>query len=861
MAGKHFVQAGMVARLTNVTDEPRRSGRASKGQHTKNKDDSDGGTKKGKGAKSKKGKAEPDPEEDEEDDAYIRCVCGEYDPEDEGRAMIACDKCDAWQHNDCMGLPNDYQPKKYFCEQCKPADHRELLAAIQRGEQPWLNAQIRRDQEELEKEAKKKGKKGGRKSAARTSDATATRTPTAEPEEPPSNRKRKADDSPAPAVNQKVSRSYSKLNEALTVSQSKRARSSLREENTNEPDEETEPVVEDELEDVMEEDVMFADVAKDPKEIADTTRSRLATSLVNTFVDQASSLLKSKAISLGEGETAQSLGTQIGLYVEHAVYQARSESGEAGDAYKDQVRSILTNVKYNPDLSRRLLGRELRPNELATMTAQDMASDEQKQRDLKEKERMEKQHVLVNQEQGPRVRKTHKGDEYVDGDGAERQRPEISVAPLKQETPQPKVKEAEVKSPVMADKPQVMRKPSAVTKGSLYAKPRRKSSTNFDIDKVFSGVGQSPVNAEGSRPQASSDVPAGAVPDSQADADVDRLLKDEEDNESAPYSPKEFVEEGVVWRGRIDGGSLGSFNTVGRFAAGCQPNADNMQMTWSQVIPPLIKLHGRIAPDKADDYLCGLEYSSTTELVIVNLAEPKDPHDKEEFGKFFDYLKGKQRYGVGSQHLDPAVKDIYFLPMEVGQPLPTVMRVLDHNLVDPVAERSLLLPIVVKWTELPQMAERAKEQRRRLEQVASQSPAQNPPIAQTPITPQIGQSQFDGPPPPYSAVPPAPTTLNGGPPPAHSLSEQLQPTQSTSQIHPLQHNPAPAAQHALKVLGPDMAASPSILQLVAQAPNTGEREFDVLKDCISENPEAGRDMGVLTQMLRNYQSQRSGQRN
>lgn len=871
MAGQYAAHVTTLKQLTSVADEPRRSGRASKGQHTKNKDDSDSATKKGKAAKGKKGKTEPEPEEDEEDDAYIRCVCGQYDPDEDGRPMIACDKCDAWQHNDCMGLPDDYSPKQYFCEQCKPSGHRELLAAIQRGEKPWLDAQIRREQQEQEKESKKKVKKGGRRSAARTSDVTATRTPTAEPEELLSSKKRKADDSPTPAANQKVSLKSPDGRVLLTLSQVKRARSSLREESTNGPDEEPEPVVEDENQDVMEEDAIFVDVAKDPKDLGDSTRSRLATSLVNTFVDQASSLLKSKTISLGKGESVQSLGTQIGLYVEHAVYHARAESGEAGDAYKDQVRSILSNVKYNPDLSRRLMSRQLRPDELATMDPRDMASDEQKQRDLKEKERMEKQHVLVNQESGPRVRKTHKGDEYVDGDEPETQGPGPAAAPVKQETPQPKVEDTDMKSPVTTDKPAVMRKPSAATKGSLFNKPRRQSSTNFDIDKVFSGVGASPVNTEAPKPLAPGQSSSTAIHDSQPDADVDRLLKDEDDNESAPYSPKEFVEDGVVWRGRIDGGNLGTFSTVARFAAGCQPDAENLQMTWSQVIPPVIKLHGRIQPNKADEYLCGLEYSSTTELIIVNLAEPKEPGEKEEFDRFFKYLKGKERYGVGSQHLDPAVKDIYFLPMDVGQALPTVMRALDHNLVDPVTERSLLLPIVIKWTELPQMAERAKDMRRQSEQVASQSPAQNLPVAQTPITPQVHQSQFDGPPAPYAAVPPPPAGINGGPlsttaysvPPTgapSSAQQPLQPTQGVPQAHPLQQNPAPAAQHALKVLGPEMAAAPSIVELVARAPNTGEKEFDALKECITENPEAGRSLAVLTQMLQvKYQNQRSSQ--
>lgn len=119
--------------------------------------------------------------------------------------MICCDRCEAWQHNSCMGLPEEWpEKKKYFCEQCKPQDHKELLAAIKRGEKPWEMAKQRMQQAYAEElAAKKKGKKGGRKSNARQVESQ--RTQSAEPEEPPASKKRKLEESPAPEVETKVS--------------------------------------------------------------------------------------------------------------------------------------------------------------------------------------------------------------------------------------------------------------------------------------------------------------------------------------------------------------------------------------------------------------------------------------------------------------------------------------------------------------------------------------------------------------------------------------------------------------------------------------------------------------------------------
>ena len=158
-------------------DEPRRSGRATKGQHTKDRDiPEEKSVPKGKKTKGKSSKAaseEPDPEEDE---AIIRCICGATE-DDEGLMMIVCDNCEAWQHNLCMSVTEveDELPEAYFCEECAPEQHVELLAAMKRGEKPWEAKKKQREEEDKAKKKGKKGKKGkGGGTRSRPSEVTAT---------------------------------------------------------------------------------------------------------------------------------------------------------------------------------------------------------------------------------------------------------------------------------------------------------------------------------------------------------------------------------------------------------------------------------------------------------------------------------------------------------------------------------------------------------------------------------------------------------------------------------------------------------------------------------------------------------------
>ena len=163
---------GLLANNTTIIDSTRRSGRATKGQHSKLQEEAEAPAptppkRANSTKKSKKNDPTPPPDEEEEGDAIIRCICGYVEEdEDDERKMICCEQCEAWQHNECMEMSenDDELPDKYYCEQCRPKSHKELLAKIARGEKPWEERAKQQEEEEAQKKTrKKKGKKGGKR--------------------------------------------------------------------------------------------------------------------------------------------------------------------------------------------------------------------------------------------------------------------------------------------------------------------------------------------------------------------------------------------------------------------------------------------------------------------------------------------------------------------------------------------------------------------------------------------------------------------------------------------------------------------------------------------------------------------------
>jgi hypothetical protein len=62
-------------------------------------------------------------DDDEEDEGWtFRCLCGTKGQNyNDGTAMVACEKCDTWQHAACVGMENRPESEQYLCWQCEKA--------------------------------------------------------------------------------------------------------------------------------------------------------------------------------------------------------------------------------------------------------------------------------------------------------------------------------------------------------------------------------------------------------------------------------------------------------------------------------------------------------------------------------------------------------------------------------------------------------------------------------------------------------------------------------------------------------------------------------------------------------------------
>ncbi|KAL9557764.1 hypothetical protein MBANPS3_001234 [Mucor bainieri] len=52
--------------------------------------------------------------------SVTRCICGQGH---NVGLMVQCDKCEVWQHCECIGLVQARLPDQYFCDQCQPENH------------------------------------------------------------------------------------------------------------------------------------------------------------------------------------------------------------------------------------------------------------------------------------------------------------------------------------------------------------------------------------------------------------------------------------------------------------------------------------------------------------------------------------------------------------------------------------------------------------------------------------------------------------------------------------------------------------------------------------------------------------------
>ncbi|MCJ1245252.1 hypothetical protein MMC30_002455 [Trapelia coarctata] len=882
-----------------MADEVRRSGRATKGQHTKNVDEPDvPAPKRGKAGRpakaAKQVRTEATPPEEDEGDAIIRCVCGYVEEdEDDERTMVICDKCSAWQHNICMGISENAEdlPEHYFCEQCKPEDHKELLAQMARGEKPWeeRNAQKQREEEE-KKGRKRKGKKGkrGRPSEVqpeKPKELNGTQAPAAPspvPQESPMaqpevGQKRKLPaglDTQMAVVDGEHSSKIRKVSTPKEVKPLPQRRKSTAPSTAM-----TAPPRRDSKEVSLQ-----AELVENISDLQSEARRRVASALVKLFIEQIQQAQKQGAFTLLPGQSTDAFGLRLGLTVEYAIYlNFWGHGDEPKPEYKEKLRMMLHNVKANPTLRDRLLSGSLSPNEFSKMSSDDMASKELQEMTAEMIKESEKQHMLV-QEDGPRIRRTHKGEELV-GDESQHTAGTESIFT----NPPPRRRESMVDpsaprhispDPMSPSSANAVELPQDVTMSGTGLSPttgrpltvntnavprtsERKSSSAFNIHNVWSSVDSPDVERSRSRhiphhgSRSTSEQMTGQGV--QADAEIENLLKDEEQDDDEPYSPVDYdAEPGTIWRGNLTMASVAQFRGAAKHVAGANLSS---VYPWTQLIPHSLQIEGRIDVDRASQYLCGLQWSKTTDVSVVAITPAETPEDEAHFNKLFIYFTERNRYGVISKSPVPSVRDIYLVPLEAGTAKkPEFIELLEDSTVDDNRPtRMLLVTYVIKTktdtTPSAQATPRNLDGAMIVSPVSTQPPAQyrtsslsQSGVAMSPIGP-YGGSSFSTPTQHQQAF---------APPQQQQQQQQQQEPQPYSPVydtnngaHAHTHSPPKALtgmDAARQVLG-DVANTPSVAELLSKAPATGVAEFGIIKEVFESVPASQGDFTMLMGLL------------
>ncbi|KAI9850522.1 MAG: hypothetical protein M1838_005531 [Thelocarpon superellum] len=720
-----------------MSDEPRRSGRATKGQHTKPLETSADASKPMK-PKSAKSKNTPDDEDDEEEnDAIIRCICGtttEEEDEDEERMMICCDRCACWQHNECMEVSQDEDalPETYLCELCSPEDHRTLLEKVGRGEKPW---------EERAKQPKpgKKGKK------ATTKGRGGQRGPgDAKPEvvENLQGQVGKEQANHGDDANKDGLTSHapgSDLSNAMGLPAGRRASGGKRKlrGNGDAGTPEAQPVPSAKVRKISGPDVkgpkadgngLTSPSAGDAppsglESIPNLTRRKTAGVLIKAIGEQIASAQANGSYTLPDEKTLEDVALQLGLEVEKAVFSHHSNHpGEPSTEYRVRLRSMMFNLKKNPALRDRLLHQLLSPDEFSTMSTDAMASEELQKRTAEMRKETEKQHILIKDD-GPRIRRTHKGEELV-GDEREHgggNESIFAIAPARRRETTVEPQSPSLASPMggamSPDGSDVKASPGregspdparSATKSETKASPHvgggeRRRTSAFNIQDVWSTVQSASAGTEAKEP-GSFDAPSETAvsirarrdaPEVAIDSEIDQLLND--DVESPPYSPTDNEpDESVIWRGKVAMEGQAEFSGTARHVGGADLSAS---VSWPTLIPSVINVDGRISVDRASNYLCGLRYSKSTDVVVVSVSAVGGEAAQQSFAKLWDYFHARNKYGVaGSSSLPPTVKDAYIIPVEAGiEKLPEFMEMLAYMSIEsPRTERMLLVTFVVR---------------------------------------------------------------------------------------------------------------------------------------------------------------------
>nr|POF20146.1 transcription factor bye1 [Quercus suber] len=314
------------------------------------------------------------------------------------------------------------------------------------------------------------------------------------------------------------------------------------------------------------------------------------------------------------------------------------------------------------------------------------------------------------------------------------------------------------------------------------------------------------------------------------DPDVDRMLEDHDE----AYSPADYTgDDSIIWRGKLAQGD-GEPTVNARFVAGRVST-----VPWSTLLPDKLSIDGRLAIQKAEEYLCGLQWSTNSDVSVLALT-PYD--DADTFNTLFEYFESRKRYAVVSpKHLPNIIKDLYIVPVDVGGSLPEHVGKLDLcKIKTPLEERVLLATFVM--ARAPEAGQGTSLNSTPVQSSSTNGhhlpqhirgggpgPAASPIASQTPVFSPT-HNGASGPP----TFPPNPYTPSQIPQSSEGYPH-MQPHSTTSPL-------------AAQILG-SLYTCPTAVQVLAAEPNIDREKLENLRKILEQQPEARTNIEALAKLL------------
>ncbi|ORY95327.1 transcription factor S-II, central domain-domain-containing protein [Syncephalastrum racemosum] len=393
-----------------------------------------------------------------------------------------------------------------------------------------------------------------------------------------------------------------------------------------------------------------------------------------------------------EEKKEEAEASELAIKIEETMYEelgdphasfAQTKGRVCGERYKHKFRTLLHNLKdkANETFRRRVVTGELTPQDLVKMTSEDMANPELRTMSESLREKALK-NTILKQENVPLIKKTHKGDIEM-----------ISHHDDIQSVPEPDRKRIRTFHPPPIDPPQ---QPAATDAEAEEMEAMvERMLANSERERLRKQ--EEEQGAENANANAEDDAPYDPMnPTLDNDVPSQQFYQDEDDDEQLEYDdqgnmitrrrrtesantepttppmppPAESHLPPVVWRGRVNMPQESDFAAHARQIGGRTLS----EAEWQDVLSPTMWVEGRIRTKVVTDYVNQMQYSSSREIVLLEIrADSPDDYKKAQY--LVNYFDKRQRYGVvGRNKLK--IKDFYLLPLFKGQHLPDCVYVV-----------------------------------------------------------------------------------------------------------------------------------------------------------------------------------------